>query len=70
MKKILIVALSIILVSCTVNENPEKQENPKRIKYVEATSVNGYLYQIIKVDSQEFFCNSRGGIIKLEHGRN
>ena len=74
MKKILKNALYILLVvftfSCTTaelknsNNNEIKQKN--RIKLVEETYINGYLYYIIEVDSVEFFANGRGGVYPLK----
>lgn len=72
MKKILIVALSIILVSCTVDKKTDNSTDNsiKRIKIIEYSVLEGHAYMILNVDSQEYLCNGSGGIVKLEHGRN
>jgi N-dimethylarginine dimethylaminohydrolase len=60
MKNIFIITL-LFLFSCKSDEFRTKN---KRIKLIESTTLDGWGYHIVKVDSSEFLC-SRGGVIKL-----
>ena len=66
-KTFLILLISgCILGSCTVKKSTSIDEKPKiRIKLKEHTSIEGYDYFILKVDSVEFLTNGRGGFIRL-----
>lgn len=55
-----------LLVSCTQDKSTSINKKPKiRIKLKEHTSIGGYDYFILEVDSIEFLTNGRGGLIRL-----
>ena len=76
-KKLIRYALYIVLVysaiSCTDVEmkteetNYATEQKIKRIKLVEQTNINGYIFYIVEVDGKEFFVNGRGGVQPLSN---
>ncbi len=62
-------SLVALIIGCATTEQENELDTIElendRIKLVERTTIQGYYYYIIKVDSVEFLTNGKGGVYPL-----